>query len=172
MPLELYNRSYRGVNPQTPKRKKLLTICSPVLSCCRLWSPKEEPFKNTFSEKNQTLFSTGGLYLVELSKKKACHIYDMDLAKKQLKKCNKFKAKITATQESFQRSRKEVHWRLVICPRISSKESLEKMVYEDLLCARWFFFHKEAYNSIAVRIFYYYFLRTFDFKMITLGKIS
>ena len=44
---------------------------------------------------------------------------------------------------------------MVICPRTSYKDSLEKKVYEYLLCARcgFFFFHKEAYNSIALGIF-------------------
>ena len=48
-----------------------------------------------------------------------------------------------------------MHRPLVICHRTSSKDSLEKNVYEDLLCARcgYFFFHKEAYNCIAVGIF-------------------
>ena len=92
--------------------------------------------------------------------------------RKQLRKCNKFKAKITATQESFQRGKRCIDiWSFVLAqaPRILWKRRFMKICFVHVAD---FFFHKEAYNSIAVRIFYYYFLRTFDFRMITLRKIS
>ena len=49
-----------------------------------------------------------------------------------------------------------MHLSLVICPRGSSKDSLEKKVFKDPCFVHVdFFLHKDAYNSIAVRIFYY-----------------
>ena len=65
----------------------------------------EATFDSTKPRKTKHSFRQRGIYLVEVSEKKACYIYYTDLAEKKLNRCNKSKAKITATQKSFQRGK-------------------------------------------------------------------
>ena len=108
------------------------------------------------------------MYLVELSKKKACHIPYKDLVKKaekmlQIQNQNNGDSRTVST-------RKEVHQSFFIRPRASSKSSKDSLelkgFMKNLLVHVDIFFHKEAYNSITV--FFCFFLGTFGFRMITL----
>ena len=96
------------------------------------------------------------MYLVEISKKKACHISYKDLVKKaekmlQIQNQNNGDSRTVST-------RKEVHQSFVIRPRASSKSSKDSLelkgFMKNLLEHVDIFFLKEAYNSIAVHIFF------------------
>ena len=148
-----------------------MTICSTVLSCCRLRSPGEVLLTILSRKKTKHCFRQG-VYVWSNSQKRRLATSMIRTLRKQLIKCNKFMVKITATQESFQRGKRGIDlWSFILAqaPRILWKRRFMKICFVHVVD---FFSHKEAYNSIAVRIFYYHFLRTFDFRMITLRKIS
>ena len=115
--------SYRSVNPNTPKRKRYLAICSTVLCFCKLCSAGEIPVKNTFSTRNQALFSIVGYIFGRTLKKEGlphplhrpCEKSWKDVTYILSAFSDKFKAKTTATQESFRRGKRCIEvWSFVL----------------------------------------------------------
>ena len=99
MPLEMYRRGYSRVNPQTPKRKTVkLWHGFVLLQTTIVW---RRSFREYFLEQKRSIVFDSGVYIWSKSQKRFAT--SIRPCEEKLKRWNKLKAKITATQESFQR---------------------------------------------------------------------